>query len=238
MGNTNAMVSGGVNGAKIGAQVGGGYGAIVGAIVGGVAGYFSPDMVKKQRESLDRFNKEVVKYTTQSVFDLQRQRVSERMRTSEALSTYQVNQRTTMSSLRAQYGASDVIGASSSALDQVLDYQTDQAAAQEMFNFDVGIDNFNTSLRTIINNGMGQLSNQVGVSMNPNSGAAALQSATELYNQFKPMMGNSSYTSNLSNLGLSNVQTSGGLQLGSTPQSTGTGSSMMSSGDWSSFSFS
>lgn len=235
MGNTNAMAFGGVNGAAVGGQLGGSAGAIVGGVLGTVAGYFSPSMVKAQRESLDRFNKEVVKYTTQSVFDLQRQRVSERMRTSEALSTYQANQRTAMSSLRAQYGASDVIGASSSALDQVLDYQTDQASSQEMFNFDVGIDNFNTSLRTIINNGMGQLSNQVGASMNPNAGAAALQSATSLYNQFKPSLGASSYTSTLSNLGLSNVQTSGGLQLGSTPQSTG--SSMMSSGDWSSFSF-
>lgn len=241
MGNSAGAGSGAANGAKTGAQVGGAWGALIGAVIGGVTGYFSPDIVAEQRKSLLKYNADVTKYTQQSVFDLQRQRVSERMRTSQALSTYTDNKKTAVASLRAQYGAADVIGRSSTDLDQVLDFQTDQAVAQEWFNFDVGIDNFNTQLQGIVNNGISRLSNAAGSYVNPNQAAAAqstMQTAMDMYGKYK--QGNS-YNGTLSSLGLQNASTYSnvGMQLGSSGSYSGgaSSSSMMSSGDWSSFSF-
>lgn len=240
MGNSAGVGSGAVNGAKAGAQFSP-VGAGVGAVVGGVIGYFSPDVAKEQRQAMLKYNAEVTRYTQQSVFDLQRQRVSERMRTSQALSTYTDNKKTAVASLRAQYGAADVIGRSSTDLDQVLDFQTDQAVAQEWFNFDVGIDNFNTQLQGIVNNGISRLSNAAGSYANPNQAAAAqstVQTAMDMYGKYK--QGNS-YNGTLSSLGLQSASTYSnvGMQLGSSGSYSGgaSSSSMMSSGDWSSFSF-
>lgn len=249
MGNSAGAGSGAANGAKAGAKFGGAGGALGGALLGGVIGYFSPDIVAAQRKSLLKYNAEVTKYTQQSVFDLQRQRVSERMRTSQALSTYADNKKTAVAELRAQYGAADVIGRSSTDLDQVLDFQTDQAVAQEWFNFDVGIDNFNTQLRGIVNNGISRLSNTVGSYTNPNQAAAAqgtMQTAMDMYGKYS--RGNS-YNGTMSSLGLQSASTysnvggssgfSSGMQLGSSGSYSGgaSSSSMMSSGDWSSISF-
>jgi len=249
MGNAAGAGSGAANGAKTGAQIYGAWGALIGAIVGGVTGYFSPDIVAEQRKSLLKYNAEVTRYTQQSVFDLQRQRVSERMRTSQAISTYADNKKTAIAELRAQYGAADVIGRSSTDLDQVLDFQTDQAVAQEWFNFDVGIDNFNTQLQGIVNNGISRLSNAAGSYANPNQAAAAqstMQTAMDMYSKYN--QGNS-YNGTMSSLGLQSASTysnvggssgfSSGMQLGSSGSYSGgaSSSSMMSSGDWSSFSF-
>lgn len=241
MGNSAGAGSGAANGAKTGAQVGGVWGAVIGAVVGGVTGYFSPDIVAEQRKSLLKYNAEVTKYTQQSVFDLQRQRVSERMRTSQALSTYQDNSKTSIATLKAQYGAADVIGSSAKALGMTLDFQTEQAMAQEWFNFDVGIDNFNTQLRGIVNNGISRLSNAAGSYVNPNQAAAAqstMQTAMDMYGKYK--QGNS-YNGTMSSLGLQSASTYSnvGMQLGSSGSYSGgaSSSSMMSSGDWSSFSF-
>lgn len=236
MGNSAGVGSGAVNGAKAGAQVGGGWGAAIGGVIGGVTGYFSPDIAAEQRKSLLKYNADVTKYTQQSVFDLQRQRVSERMRTSQALSTYQDAGKTSIDTLKAQYAATDVIGSSAKALGMTIDFQTDQAMAQEWFNFDVGIDNFNTQLRGIVNNGISRLSNAAGSYANPNQAAAAqstMQTAMDMYNKYDK--------SRTSSLGLQSTSTysnvggasgfSAGLQLGSSGSS-----SMMSSGDWSNFS--
>lgn len=243
MGNSAGVGSGATNGAVTGAQFGGGRGALIGTAIGGVLGYFSPDIVAEQRKSLLKYNADVTKYTQQSVFDLQRQRVSERMRTSQALSTYADNKKTAVAELRAQYGAADVIGRSSTDLDQVLDFQTDQAVAQEWFNFDVGIDNFNTQLQGIVNNGISRLSNAAGSYANPNQAAAAqstMQTAIGMYAKY-----DKGKTSSLGLQGASSYYNIGGssgfsadMQLGSSGSySDGTSySSMMSSGDWSSFS--
>lgn len=235
MGNSAGAGSGAANGAKTGAQVGGPWGALIGAAIGGVTGYFSPAIVAEQRKSLLKYNAEVTKYTQQSVFDLQRQRVSERMRTSQALSTYADNKKTAVAELRAQYGAADVIGRSSTDLDQVLDFQTDQAVAQEWFNFDVGIDNFNTQLRSIVNTGISRLSSTAGSYANPNQAVAAqstMQTVMDMYNKYDKSRASSYY-----NIGGSSGF-SADMQLGSSGSySDGTSySSMLSSGDWSSFS--
>lgn len=251
MGNSAGAGSGAANGAKTGAQIYGAWGALIGAIVGGVTGYFSPDIVAEQRKSLLKYNAEVTKYTNKSIFDLQRSRVNERLRTTQALSTYADNKKTTLATLRAQYGASDVIGASSTALDQVLDFQTEQAVSQEWFNFDVGIDNFNMNVQSIVNTGISRLSNAAGTYVNPNAAAAAqstMQAASDMYNKYYGGQ-QGSYNNTMSNLGLSSASTysnqggssgfSSGFQFGSGGSTSGgaSSSSMMSSGDWSSFSF-
>ena len=235
MGNAAGAGSGAANGAKTGAQIYGAWGALIGAIVGGVTGYFSPDIVAEQRKSLLKYNAEVTKYTQQSVFDLQRQRVSERMRTSQALSTYQDAGKTSIDTLKAQYAAMDVTGSSAKALGMTIDFQTDQAMAQEWFNFDVGIDNFNTQLRGIVNNGISRLSNAAGSYANPNQAASAqstMQTAMDMYDKYDKSRASSYY-----NIGGSSGF-SADMQLGSSGSySDGTSySSMMSSGDWSNFS--
>lgn len=226
MGNSSGAGQGIVNGAKAGAQFGA-VGAGVGAVVGGVIGYFSPDVAKEQRQAMLKYNAEVTRYTQQSVFDLQRQRVTERMRTSQALSTYQDNSKTSIATLKAQYGAADVIGSSAKALGMTLDFQTEQAMAQEWFNFDVGIDNFNTNVGAIVNKGLSSLSNQAGSYVNPNQAAAlssTIQTGVDAYAKYSRTQA----AAKASQGTLSAM----GLQLGSTPYSTQP--SNISSGDWSS----
>lgn len=226
MGNARGVGQGAVDGAKLGSQFGA-VGAGIGAAVGGVLGMFSPDIAKQQRQAMLKYNAEVTRYTTQSLFDLQRQRVSERMRTSQALSTYQDNTKTAISTLKAQYGAADVIGSSAKALGMTVDFQTDQAMAQEWFNFDVGIDNYNTNVSTIINRGLSSLSNQSGTYVNPDQAASlksTVQTGVDAYAKYtRTQAAAKASQGTLSAMG---------LQLGSTPQSTQP--SYMSSGDWSS----
>lgn len=226
MGNSSGAGQGIVNGAKAGAQFGP-VGAGIGAVVGGVIGYFSPDVAKEQRQAMLKYNAEVTRYTTQSLFDIQRQRVTERMRTSQALSTYQDNTETAISTLKAQYGAADVVGSSARALGMTVDFQTDQAMAQEWFNFDVGIDNYNTNVGAIVNRGLSSLSNKAGSYVNPNQAAAlgsTIQTGVDAYAKY-------SRTQSAAKASQGTLSAMG-LQLSSTPQSTQP--SYMSSGDWSS----
>lgn len=220
MGNSAGVGSGATNGAVTGAQVGGGWGAVIGAVIGGVTGYFSPDIVAEQRKSLLKYNAEVTKYTQQSVFDLQRSRVNERLRTSQALSTYQDAGKTSIDTLKAQYAAMDVIGSSAKALGMTIDFQTDQAMAQEWFNFDVGIDNYNTNVRSIVNQGISKLSNNIG-KQPQSAGTGALQTALSMYSQYKDGVGKSTGTGGFS----------AGLQFGDSPLGVNGGN--ISSGNWS-----
>ena len=154
MSNIAGGVSGAIQGAQVGGQLGGGWGAIIGGVGGALLGGLGTDPAKAQLESIRKYNAEVTKYTNQSIFDLQRQRVTERMRTSQALASYQDNSKAALSTLKAQYAATDVVGSSAKALGMTIDFQTDQAMAQEWFNFDVGIDNYNTNVRSIVNQGI------------------------------------------------------------------------------------
>lgn len=154
----------GINAASTGAQLGANFGPLGAAIGGGVglvAGLFD-NREKAAMKQLDQFNKQVVNNTARSLFDLERQRVSERMRTVQALGSYQAQRSTAMSSLKAQYGAMDVIGSSANAMKQVYSYQVDQALAQEAFNFEVGIDNYNTDVMSIVNQGLSQIRYSTG----------------------------------------------------------------------------
>lgn len=154
----------GINAASTGAQLGANFGPLGAAIGGGVglvAGLFD-NREKAAVKQLDQFNKQVVNNTARSLFDLERQRVSERMRTVQALGAYQAQRSTALSSLKAQYGAMDVIGSSADAMKQAYSYQVDQALAQEAFNFEVGIDNYNTDVMSIVNQGLSQIRYSTG----------------------------------------------------------------------------
>jgi len=154
--NLASGINTGVTGAQLGGQLGGGMGAAIGGTIGLVAGLFN-NADKQALKQNEAWNKQVTNNVARSLFDLERQRVSERMRTSSALVGYNAQRSTTMSSIRAQYGATDVIGSSTNAIKQAYSFQLDQAIAQEMFNFEVGIDNYNTSILQVVNQGIGQL---------------------------------------------------------------------------------
>lgn len=154
----------GINAASTGAQLGSNFGPMgtaIGAGVGLAAGLFD-NREKAAMKQLDQFNKQVVTNTARSLFDLERQRVSERMRTVQAIGSYQAQRTTALSSLKAQYGAMDVIGSSADAMKQAYSYQVDQALAQEAFNFEVGIDNYNTDVMSIVNQGLSQIRYSTG----------------------------------------------------------------------------
>lgn len=155
-GNLEGGISTGMTGAQIGGQVGGGYGAAIGAVAGFIIGW-SNDPEKHLKKRTEEYNKQVTKNVAHSLFDLERQRVSERMRTASAMLGYNAQRSTTLSNLRAQYGAIDVIGSSSNALKQAYAFQLEQAIAQENFNFAVGISNYNTSVLQVVNTGLSQL---------------------------------------------------------------------------------
>ena len=154
--NLTSGINTGVTGAQLGGQLGGGMGAAIGGTIGLVAGLFS-NTEKQALKQNEAWNKQVTNNVARSLFDLERQRVSERMRTTSAMLDYNANRSTTLSTLRSQYAAADVIGSSSNALKQAYAFQLDQAMAQEMFNFEVGIDNYNTNVMQVVNQGLGQL---------------------------------------------------------------------------------
>lgn len=158
--NLASGINTGVTGAQLGGQLGGGVGAAIGGGIGLVAGLFgSAD--KRALKQNEAWNKQVTNNVARSLFDLERQRVSERMRTTGAMLGYNAQRSTTLSTLRNQYAAVDVIGSSSNALKQAYAFQLDQAIAQENFNFEVGIDNYNTSILQVVNQGLGQLKGSI-----------------------------------------------------------------------------
>ena len=154
--NLTSGINTGVTGAQLGGQLGGGMGAAIGGTIGLAAGLFS-NTEKQALKQNEAWNKQVTNNVARSLFDLERQRVSERMRTTSAMLDYNANRSTTLSTLRSQYAAADVIGSSSNALKQAYAFQLDQAMAQEMFNFEVGIDNYNTNVMQVVNQGLSQL---------------------------------------------------------------------------------
>ena len=170
------------------AQMAGDFGKALGdpntAALFGLLPYFAASQTKRELDRLDNFNRQVTQHTAQTLFDLERQRVSERMRTTSALVGYNAQRDTTLSSLRAQYGATDVIGSSSNALKQAYAFQFDQAIAQENFNFEVGIDNYNTSVMQTVNQGLQQLRYSLGAqqsSMTPQAIAGVVKAGANLF---------------------------------------------------------
>lgn len=155
----------------------------VAALFGPIS-YFASRQTKRELDRLDDFNRQVNQHTARALFDLERQRVSERMRTTSAMLGYNAQRSTTLSTLRSQYAAADVIGSSSNALKQAYAFQLDQAIAQENFNFEVGIDNYNTSVMQTVNQGLQQLRYSLGTqqpTMTPQAIAGVVKAGSSLF---------------------------------------------------------
>lgn len=138
-----AALSTAMQGAQLGGKLGGGWGAVAGGIIGLVAG---DKAQKAQDASIRKYNDQVVKMANQDLFDLRKQQNVENIRTAQALSTYQVNSKVQRSAITASLGAADIIGSSAQALKQVMDFQTKEAQAETMLNWETGVENYNTTI--------------------------------------------------------------------------------------------
>lgn len=198
---------GAMRGAQVGGAVGGPWGAAIGGTVGFLTGLLSSDPNKQLLKAQEKYNAEVVKNTVTSLFDRERAQQVERMRTARALQAYQAQGKTQISTVRAGYGAADLIGASAQALAQSIDYQTTQALEATRFNYAVGFDNYLTDIEAKSQQGVNSLQRTIN---------AAPQQPMDIYGMFKA--GKSMYDG-FKQMGGSNTGFSAGLQFGSgTPQ--------------------
>mgnify|MGYP001258065651 FL=1 len=199
---------GAVQGAQFGGQVGGSWGAAIGGTIGLLAGAFGGDPLRHAKKAQERYNAEVVKHTAMSLFDRERAQQVERMRTAKALQSYQAQGKTQISTVRANYGAADLVGASAQALAQTLDYQTKQAEAATLFNYGVSFDNYVTDIEAIGQRGVNSLQRTLDAAPQQAMDIGQLYAAGKsMYEGFKQMG---------SNRGGFNA----GLQFGTQPQST------------------
>lgn len=219
------------------AQAAGDFGKALGdpstAAMFGLIPYLGAKQTQRELKRLDDYNRQVTQHTARALFDLERQRVSERMRTTSAMLGYNAQRSTTLSTLRSQYAAADVIGSSSNALKQAYEFQLDQAMAQEMFNFEVGIDNYNTSVMQTVNQGLQQLRYGLGTqqpSLTPQAIAGVVKAGSKLFgggsgSMFSGVNNGGSggvlgtgsgggYSGTTMSTGISNVNLSGGGSLG------------------------
>lgn len=222
MANLQAGLQGAQTGAGIGMQFGGPWGGVIGGVLGGVIGLTTKD---EELEAMKQHNKLVVKYTQQSLFDLQRSQVVNNMRTAQALASYQAQAREGKSTYNAQYGAADVIGASSQALSQVIDYQKNAAMANEWMNFHIGIDSYNTQVSQITNQGYNSLQSYKGQSKGLDI-AGLVNTGLNAYQQYQQTKLAPNYMN-------PNTQSYSGLNLGGLG---GGGAGSTGNGGWSSFS--
>ncbi len=205
--NFNAGGSTAMNGMAVGSMFGA-KGAAIGAGVGLLAGLFSTDRSEAALKAQQQYNDAVVKNTITSLFDRERAQQVERMRTARALQSYQAQGKTQISTVRAGYGAADLIGASAQALAQAIDYQTTQALEATRFNYAVGFDNYLTDIEATSQQGVNSLQRTIN---------AAPQQPMDIYGMFKA--GKSVYDG-YKQIGGGSGGFSAGLQFGSgTPQS-------------------
>lgn len=191
-------------GAQVGAQVGGPWGAVIGGTVGFLTGLLGGDPNRHARAAQEKYNAEVVKHTITSLFDRERAQQVERMRTARALQAYQAQGKTQISTVRAGYGAADLIGASAQALAQAIDYQTTQALEATRFNYAVGFDNYLTDIEATSQQGVNSLQRTIN---------AAPQQPLDIYGMFKA--GKEVYS------GFKQMRSSGASNSASTSSSSG-----------------
>ena len=189
-----AAINSAMQGAKLGGQLGGGWGALGGGILGLVLG--SDDSAEKAAKAM---NDQVVKAAATDLMDMRRQQNIQNIRTSQALHSYQINNKVQASTINANLGAADIIGSSAKALKQVMDYQTNEAQAAVLSNWSTGLDNYNRSIDTATNQRIGQLQRTSG-----EQGAdlgSLISGGMDLYNQYggdvKDMFGGGSSTSTI-----------------------------------------
>lgn len=186
--NFNAGGSTAMNGMAVGSMFGA-KGAAIGAGIGLVAGLFSADRSKAALKAQQRYNDEVVKNTITDLFDRERAQQVERMRTAKALQSYQAQGKTQISTVRAGYGAADLIGASAQALAQAIDYQTTQALEATRFNYEVGFDNYLTNINQITNKGVNAVQQGVDSGQQPLDIYGMFKAGKELYGGLKSLGG-------------------------------------------------
>lgn len=156
--NMSKGLSSGMQGAQMGGQVGGVYGAIAGGALGLVLGG-SDDSAEKAAKA---YNDQVVKAAATDLMDMRRQQNIQNIRTSQALQSYQINNKTQASTINANIGAADIIGGSANALKQAMDFQSTQAQAEVMSNWSTGVANYNRSIDTATNQRESQLKRTSG----------------------------------------------------------------------------
>lgn len=204
---SGAVAGGGlIQGATLGGLAAGPKGALIGGIVGLAAGLFSTDPSKAQLKALEQYNAEVARNTAQSLFDREREQQVSRMRTARALQSYQAQGKTQQGTIKANYGAADLVGGSAVALAQALDFQSKQAESATLFNSGVDFANYITAINQIGQQGVNSLQRSINSAPQQGLNVGALyqagKSAFEGLQQFGNQGGFSA-----------------GLQFGSTPQS-------------------
>lgn len=166
-----------------GAQMGsnfGPWGAVIGAAAGFVFGKSAPD---NEKIMMDNYNNEVVKYAARDLFDMRREQNNENMRTAQALASYQSGRRVQTAQMNAQFGAADIIGSSSKALQQTLDLQTNEAMNQTLINAETGIENYNTRVDQMTNQRIASLKRFKGQA--PMDAGQLVTQGVNLYKQYK-----------------------------------------------------
>lgn len=177
--NSSQGISTALQGAKFGGSFGGAWGAIGGGLIGLVTGGKAAD---REAEMTKKYNDQVVKYAAQDLFDMRRQQNVQNIRTAQALASYQDNQRVQTSSVVANMGAADIIGSSAKALVQTMDFQTKAAQAETMLNWQVGLDNYNTTIDQQTNQRSASLKRQQeGADLDV---GALISGGVDIYNKF------------------------------------------------------
>lgn len=174
-----AALNSAIQGAQMGGQLGGAWGAAAGGVLGLLLGSQAD---KAAEEMTKKYNAEVVKAAATDLMDMRRQQNIQNIRTSQALHSYQMNNKTQASTVNANLGAADIIGSSAKALKQVMDYQTNEAQAAVLSNWSTGLDNYNRAIDTATNQRESQLKRTSG-----EKGAdlgAAISGGMDLYNQY------------------------------------------------------
>lgn len=185
MANMQAGFSTGLQGAQMGGQLGGAYGAAIGGIAGFALGADTPDYEKIARE---KYNAEVLKNFTKSLFDSRKVQNIENIRTAQALAAYQDNLRVAGSTYNASYGAADMIGSSTTALAQAMDFQTNEAKRATMLNWETQLDNMNTNIDALANQAQASLRRTKG-DRRENLGAM-VKTGLDLYSQYRGSFNN------------------------------------------------
>lgn len=169
-------MQGGMQGAQIGSNFG-----PWGAAIGGVLGLLTPD---KDKEALKAYNKQVVTNLGSTLFDMDRQRNVENLRTSQALDSYRTQGQVAASQFNAAFGAADIIGASADALKSTLDRQVQQATRQVWLDWEVGVDNYNTQINEVVNRASGSLRRSKAESAKVDY-AGMFKQGLDMYRQYK-----------------------------------------------------
>lgn len=174
-----AALNSAIQGAQMGGQLGGAWGAAAGGVLGLILGGQAD---KAAEEATKKFNDQIVKAAATDLMDMRRQQNIQNIRTSQALHSYQINNKVQASTVNANLGAADIIGSSAKALKQVMDYQTNEAQAAVLSNWSTGLDNYNRAIDTATNQRESQLqrtSGQKGADL-----GAAISGGMDLYNQY------------------------------------------------------